>query len=95
MKILPGHDIKRVEEFKYLGIGSIQHDVSVRIWSSWAALNSLNTILKYNLSRKLKIYFFRATVGTVFVYCSIKWTLISDLEKNKLIESIHACCELY
>ena len=46
MKILSVHDIKLVEEFKYLGsyIGSTQHDVCVRIGSALTALNSLNII---------------------------------------------------
>ena len=60
MKSLSGHDIKRVEEFKYLGsyIGSTQHDVSVSIGSEWATLNNLNIICKSNLSSNLKINFF-------------------------------------
>ena len=97
IKSLPGHDIKYVEEFKYLSsyIGSTQHDVSIRIGSSWAALNSLNFIWKSNLSSKPKRNFFRATVGTVLVYGFITWTLTTTLNTKKLIEPINACCVLH
>ena len=86
IKSLPGHDIKYVEEFKYLSIyiGSTQHDVSIRIGSSWAALNSLNIIWKSNLSNKPKRNFFRATVENVLVYGSITWTLTTTLDTIKV-----------
>ena len=40
IKSLQCHDIKRVEEFKYIGsyIGSTQHDV--RIGSGWATVQT-------------------------------------------------------
>ena len=69
MKILSGHNIKRVEEFKYLCsyIDSTQHSVSLIIGSAWADSHSLNIIWKSYLSSKLKRNFFRASVETVLV----------------------------
>ena len=89
MKILLGHDIKRVEEFKYLDnyIGSTQHDIRVRIGSAWETLNSLDIIWKSNDSSKLKRNFFRSIVETILVYGSITWTITSNTLKQ-LIESI-------
>ena len=68
---------------------------SIRIGSSWAALNSLNIIWKSNLSNKPKINFFRTTVETVLVYGSITWTLTTTLYTKKLIEPINACCVMH
>ena len=84
MKILSGHDVKRVDDFKYLCsyISSTQHDISVRIEGARATLNRLNIIWKSNLSSKLKRNIFRATVETVLVYGSVTWTLTLTLEKR-------------
>ena len=89
IKSLAGHDIKYVEEFKYLSsyIGSTQHGVSIRIGSSWAALNSLKIIWKSNLSSKPKRNFFRATVETVLrnSECSItlESTTLTTLSRGR------------
>ena len=92
IKSLPGHDIKYVEEFKYVSsyIGSTQYDVRIRIGSSWEAVNSLNIIWKSNISSKPKRNLFRAIVETVLVYGSITYTLTTTLDTKKLIEPINA-----
>ena len=48
--------IKRVEDFKYLGsyIKSTDRYVNIRITKAWAALNSMQSILKSKLSEGLK-----------------------------------------
>ena len=78
---LKGKIIKQVNDFKYLGsyVASTDHDVNVRIGQDWAALNSMTSIWKSNLSVKLKKNFFRSTVESILVYGSITWTLTSSL----------------
>ena len=66
-------NIKKVDDFKYLGsyIGSTEHDINIRISKAWANnLNNRNIIWKSNLIENLKINFFRAAVETVLVYGS-------------------------
>ena len=55
LKIREGHNIKREEDFKYLGsyIGYTERDVNIRIDKSWAALYNMNVIWKSNLTDKL------------------------------------------
>ena len=55
-KSLNGENIKKVDDFKYLGsyIGSTEHDINIRIAKAWAALNNLNIIWKSNIQRKPK-----------------------------------------
>ena len=59
--------LKQVEDFLYLGswVNTTERDLSVRIAQAWSASNKLETIWKSELSRKLKIQFFRATVESV------------------------------
>ena len=87
LKSREGHNIKRVEDFKYLGsyIGSTERDVNIRIAKAWAALNNMNVIWKSNLTDKLKRNFFRAAVESVLMYVSITWTRVrkkSDFKKK-------------
>ena len=48
IKSLNGENIKKVDDFKYLGsyIGYTEHDINIRIAKAWAALNNLNIIWK-------------------------------------------------
>ena len=77
MKSLSGHDIKRVDEFKYLGsyIGSTQHDLNIIVGSVSADTNKLISIWKTNLEIKLKRNLFRYKVDRVLIYGYITWTL--------------------
>ena len=70
MKSLSGHDIKYLEEFKYIYsyIGSTQHNVGVRIGSLWAPLYNLNRIWIVNLSNKQKNNVFKATVEIICIW---------------------------
>ena len=76
--------LKEVTDFKYLGswINTTQRDISIRIAKAWSASNKLDKIWKSNLSRKLKIQFFRATVETVLLYGAECWTLTKQLQKR-------------
>ena len=84
IKSLNGENIKKVDDFKYLGsyIGSTEHDINIRIAKAWAALNNLNIIWKSNLRENLKINFFRAAVETVLVYGSITWKMTVAMERK-------------
>ena len=84
IKSLNGSNIKKVEDFKYLGsyIASTERDIEVRLGQAWGALHKLDKIWKSNLSEKLKRNFFRATVESVLIYGSVSWTLTSTSEKK-------------
>ena len=84
IKCLNGENIKKVDDFKYLGsyIGSTEYDINIRIAKAWAALNNLNIIWKSNLRENLKINFFRAAVETVIVYGSVTWKMTVAMERK-------------
>ena len=84
IKSLNGENIKKVDDFKYLGsyIGSTEHDINIRTAKAWAALNNLNIIWKSNLRENLKINFFRTAVETVLVYGSVTWTMTVAMERK-------------
>ena len=77
-------DLKRVDDFKYLGswINTTERDLKIRIAKAWAASNKLDKIWKSSLSRKLKVHFFRATVETVLLYGAECWTLTKQQQKR-------------
>ena len=63
MESICGNLIKRLEDFKYLGIyiKSTDRDVNIRI----AALNSMQSLWKSKLSEVLKRNLFRASVESI------------------------------
>lgn len=75
------HEIEEVNDFKYLGsyIRTTIHDISVRKAQAMAALHSMDTCWKSNLSRATKIKLFRATVESVLLYGCETWTMSSAL----------------
>ena len=77
LKSSTGIQIKRVNDFKYLGsyVSSTVQYVKIILAKSWAALNAMNNIWKSNLANNLKSNFFRDTVESVLVYGVITWTL--------------------
>ena len=84
MKSKSGNTIKQVNVFKYMGryIDSTERDMNIRNAKPWSALNSMNVIWKYSLSRKLKINFFRATVESVLLYGSTTWTQTAEMKEK-------------
>lgn len=84
LKSLAGKELKKVDDFKYLGswINTTERDLKVRIAKAWAASNKLDKIWKSSLSRELKIHFFRATVETVLLYGAECWTLTKQQQKR-------------
>ncbi|XP_047494979.1 uncharacterized protein LOC125043070 [Penaeus chinensis] len=79
-----GINIKRVNNFQYLGswLNTTKHDVEIRIALAWAAHSKMKTIWRSNLSRSVKINFFRAAVESILLYGSESWTLTSQLTKE-------------
>ena len=67
----------------------------MRIQKAWAVLNKLGVIWKSNLSKSLKLRFFRATVEAVPLYGCKTWTLTTTLANRldgcytKLLRVIH------
>jgi hypothetical protein len=84
LKSMEDKDLKRVDDFKYLGswINTTERDLKIRIAKAWAASNKLDKIWKSSLSRKLKVLFFRATVETVLLYGAECWTLTKQQQKR-------------
>ena len=78
---LEGNKLKQVDNFKYLGscLQSSEKDMNIRIGQAWQALNKMEKIWDSNLSRFLKIQFFRATVESVLLYGAETWTLTKKM----------------
>ena len=62
--------LKKVNDFKYLGswVDNSEKDVKMRKAQAWSAIRNLDNIWKFDLSRKLKINFFRSTVESILLY---------------------------
>ena len=84
LKAEDDEDIKRVEDFKYLGsfVMSTAKDIKVRKAKAWTALNGMEKIWKSDISRALKERFFTATVESVLLYGSKAWSMTSAMEKS-------------
>ena len=82
IKSLSGETLKHVKNFKYLGahVPSSAYDHNIRKGLAWTAVNKLERIWKSNLSKSLKIKFFRACVESILLYNSETWTLTKALE---------------
>ena len=84
IKTKEGSEIKVVDNFKYLGgwMMSTAKDFEIRKALAWAALHKLRKIWTSNLSKKLKIRLFLATVESVLLYGSETWTVTKTLKKR-------------
>ena len=56
--------------------------MNVRIAKTWTALNNMEVVWKYDLSKSIKLDFFRAVVERVLFYGSNAWTLTKSLLRN-------------
>ena len=81
---LSGKYLNCVKDFKYLGswINSSKKDRNSRIGMAWNAANKMQTIWKSDLSRKIKIQFFRGTVESILLYGAESWTFTKKMEKR-------------
>ena len=77
IKTNDGINIKKVDNFKYLGgwMMSTVKDFEIRKALAWTACHKLKKIWTSNLSRKLKVRLFLATVESVLLYGSETWTV--------------------
>ena len=84
IKTVEGKILKIVEDFKYLGawVDTTARDIEIRKALAWAAIVKLDKVWQSNMSRSLKIEFFRATVEKVLLYGAEAWTLTETLEKR-------------
>ena len=84
IKTRSGNIIKEVDNFKYLGAWSqsSEKDFHVRKALAWSACHDLRKIWTSNISNKMKVNLFCATVEYVLTYGSDTWTLSKSLEKQ-------------
>ena len=78
LKDINGTTLKQVTNFQYLGswVDSTKKDIDVRIGKAWTACSKLSNIWRSDLSRDLKINFFKAAVESVLLYGSEGWTTV-------------------
>ena len=84
LKASSGRDLKRVEDFKYLGsfIMDSNKDFKTRKAMAWVACNKLDKIWLSNLHRSININLFGATIEPILMYGSETWTLTSKQQKR-------------
>jgi hypothetical protein len=84
MKSRDGTELKRVEDFKYLGswIRNSFKDISVRIADAWLAATKMRNIWKSHLDEDLKRQFFNSTVVSILLYGCETWSLTNTLEQR-------------
>ena len=85
LKTVNNENIKKVDNFKYLGawIDDTVNDVKERKALAWKACNKLNKIWKLSLSKSLKLRAFLTLVESVLLYGSETWTLTKNLENRQ------------
>lgn len=84
LKSLNNVNIKRVNDFKYLGslVNDSEHDFNVRKSLAWKACNKLNKIWQSNLQKELKLQTFKTLVEPILLYGSETWTMTKAMEKS-------------
>jgi hypothetical protein len=84
LKTLNNVNIKRVNDFKYLGsfINDSENDLKVRKSLAWKACNKLDKIWKSNLQKEIKLQTFKALIEPILLYGSETWTMTRAMEKN-------------
>ena len=81
---IDGTDLKRVEDFKYLGalVDSSEKDVKMRKSQAWRTCHQIRNVWNSKLSRTFKIRLMIATVESILLYGCETWTLTNPLLKN-------------
>ena len=84
ISILTGGSSKLVDEFIYLGssVSSTENDINTQLAKSWSAIDGLSVIWKSDLSDKIKLNFFQATVVSILRYGCTTWTLTKRTKKK-------------
>ena len=73
IKTIDGTDLKRVEDFKYIGacVDSSEKDVNIRKARAWRTCHQMRKIFNSKLSKKFKLRLMIATVESV-CYTAVK-----------------------
>ena len=81
---LDGKNIKKVDDFKYLGswIMDSGKDYKTRKAQAWSACNKMDRIWRSNLTSHLKSRLFQTTIQPILLYGSETWTLSSKQQKT-------------
>ena len=82
---LSGRELKRVDDFKYLGsyVGSTEKDIEARIGLAWSAFDKLREVLTSpKLPIKLRTEIFNASCVSVLLYGCESWTLTEELSSK-------------
>ena len=84
IKTIDETDLKRVEDFKYLGawVDSSDKDIKIRKAQAWRTCHQMRNIWNSKLSWKFKIRLIIATVESVMLYGCKTWTLTNSLLKK-------------
>ena len=84
IKAIDGSNLKRVDDFKYLGawIDSSAKDLKIRKALAWRTCHQMRNIWKSTLSRKMKLRIMHTTVESVLLYGCDTWTLTKTLLKQ-------------
>ena len=84
LKTVNNENIKKVDNFKYLGawIDDTANDVKVRKALAWKSCNKLNNIWKLSLCKSLKLRTYLTLVESMLLYGSETWMLTKSLEKS-------------
>ena len=84
IKAIDGSNMKRVEDFKYIGawIDSSAKDLKIRKALALSTCHQMRNIWKSTLSRKLKIRLMHTTVESVLLYGCETWTITKTLLKQ-------------
>ena len=84
IKVIDGSNLKRVEDFKYLGawIDSSAKDLKIRKALYWRTCHQMRNIWKSTLSRKMKLRLMHTTVELVLLYGCETSTLTKTLLKQ-------------
>ena len=81
---IDGINLKRVEDFKYIGawVDSSEKDVKIRKAQAWRICHQMRNICNSKLSRKVNIRLMIATVESILLYSCETWTLKNSLLKK-------------
>ena len=84
IKAIDVSNLKRFEDFKYLGawIDNSENDLKIRKALAWRTCHQMRNIWKSTISRKMKLRLMRTTVESVLLYGCETWTLTKKLLKQ-------------
>lgn len=80
---LDGSEIKKVDDFLYLGsYTETSHNIDTKIGKAWGALNAFSKVWLSSITKATKMCLFKVTVESILLYRSDSWPLTKSLEKK-------------